>query len=203
MIIKEGSNNKSNDYEPIPKGTHNAICVTVAGIGKQETSYGEKEQVILTFEIPSIVREWTKDGEPQKGRAQISRTFTCSLAPKASLRILLENWRDKEFTAEELGGFDLKKILGVPCCLRIKHKVSVDGTRTYANIVDIDPFDGEEELESEAELIHYDPFNHNKECFDLLPNWIQDKVEMVTKEGLEDDLKKAVIEDLEGEEIPF
>ena len=196
MIIKETTETKT-DYEPIPKGSHDAICVTVAGIGKQETAYGEKEQVILTFEIPSIVREWEKDGEKQTGRAQISRTFTCSLAPKASLRILLETWRDKPFSAEELRGFDLKKLLGVPCSLRIKHKQSQDGSRTYANIDDIDPYSGSDDMEPEADLVHYDPMNHDAASFEKLPNWIKDKTTMPSSNTVEE-----VTED-EVDGIPF
>lgn len=198
MIIKENNETKT-DYEPIPKGSHDAICVTVAGIGKQETAYGEKEQVLLTFEIPSIVREWEKDGEKQTGRAQISRTFTCSLAPKASLRILLETWRDKPFSAEELQGFDLKKLLGVPCSLRIKHKQSQDGTRIYANIDDIDPYSGKDVLEPEGELVHYDPMNHDAASFDKLPNWIQSKTALPS--SVTADTIETVEDDEDG--IPF
>ena len=195
MIIKENSS-KSNDYEPIPKGRHEAICVTIAGIGEQETSYGVKNQVIVTWEIPSIVREWPKDGETQEGRAQISRTFTCSLAPKASLRLLLESWRDREFTQEELQGFDLKKLLGVSCTLKIKHQTSADGSKIYANIADVEPYEGQGQLEPEATPVIYDPYNHDPEAFSKLPDWIAGKVEAPTSAGLEADVEEI-------EEIPF
>lgn len=195
MIIKENSS-KNNDYEPIPKGRHEAICVTIAGIGEQETSYGVKNQVIVTWEIPSIVREWTKDGETKEGRAQISRTFTCSLAPKASLRLLLESWRDKEFSQEELQGFDLKKLLGVSCMIKIKHQTSADGSKIYANIADVEPYEGKEKLETEATPVIYDPYNHDADAFSKLPDWIAGKVESPTSAGLEADVE-------EMEEIPF
>jgi hypothetical protein len=201
MIIKEESG--GSNYEPIAKGRHEAICVTVAGIGEQETAYGTKNQVILTWEIPSIVREWSKDGETQTGRAQISRTFTCSLAPKASLRQVLEDWRDKEFTQQELGGFDLQKLLGVPCTLKIKHQTSQDGSRTYANIADVEPYEGSDKLEPEAKLVHYDPMNHSNESFDNLPQWIQSKVTAPNSAVANDNPppKEADIEELE--DMPF
>lgn len=200
MIIKENSS-KSNDYEPIPKGRHEAICVTIAGIGEQETSYGVKNQVIVTWEIPSIVREWTKDGEAKEGRAQISRTFTCSLAPKASLRLLLESWRDREFTHEELQGFDLKKLLGVPCILKIKHQTSADGSKIYANIADVEPSESKEKIEPEATPVIYDPYNHNADAFSKLPDWIASKVEAPTSEGMELDPPTADVEEME--DMPF
>jgi hypothetical protein len=205
MIIKENSS-KSNDYEPIAKGRHEAICVTVAGIGEQETSYGVKNQVIVTWEIPSIVREWTKDGETQEGRAQISRTFTCSLAPKASLRLLLESWRDREFTHEELQGFDISKLLGVPCILKIKHQTSADGTKIYANIADIEPSENKEKTEPEAKLVSYDPYNHDADAFSKLPDWIANKVAAPTSEGLTHDpipepIKERIVEEVQ--DMPF
>lgn len=201
MIIKEESG--SSNYEPIAKGRHAAICVTVAGIGNQETAYGTKNQVILTWEIPSIVREWTKDGETQEGRAQISRTFTCSLAPKSSLRQVLEDWRDKEFTAQELQGFDLQKLLGVQCTLKIKHQTSQDGSRVYANISDVEPYDGNEKFEPEAKLIHYDPLNHSNESYDALPQWIQSKVSQPNK-AVSDDNPPSVESNVEElEDMPF
>ena len=202
MIIKENSS-KSNDYEPIPKGRHEAICVTVAGIGEQETSYGVKNQVIVTWEIPSIVREWTKDGETQEGRAQISRTFTCSLAPKASLRLLLESWRDREFTHEELQGFDISKLLGVPCTLKIKHQTSADGTKIYANIADVEPYEGKVKLEPEAKLVTYDPYNHDAESFGKLPDWIANKVAAPTSSGLENEPLPPTADIEEVEDMPF
>ena len=203
MIVKE-ENKSATDYEPIEKGRHDAICVTVAGIGEQETAYGVKNQVVITWEIPSIVREWTKDGETKEGRAQITRTFTCSLAPKASLRLILEDWRDKEFTPQELAGFDLEKLLGVPCSLKIKHQTSQDGSRVYANIADVEPYEGKDKLEPEAPLVHYDPMNHNEESFEKLPNWLQDKINKPNSDGIDNDnpvKESSNVEEME--EIPF
>ena len=201
MIIKEESG--SSNYEPLEKGRHNAICVTVAGIGDQETAYGTKNQVILTWEIPSVVREWTKDGETQTGRAQISRTFTCSLAPKASLRQVLEEWRDKEFTPQELAGFDLQKLLGVSCTLKIKHQTSQDGSRVYANIDAVEPYEGKDKLEPEAKLVHYDPLNHSSEEFDNLPEWIRNKVAEPSEAVASDNPKAREVEVEELEDMPF
>lgn len=42
----------------------------------------------------------------------VSKEFTLSLNEKSKLRQALQSWRGKAFTAEELQGFDLRKVLG-------------------------------------------------------------------------------------------
>jgi hypothetical protein len=42
----------------------------------------------------------------------IAKQFTLSLNEKANLRADLASWRGRDFTPEEIRGFDLKNILG-------------------------------------------------------------------------------------------
>jgi hypothetical protein len=55
-----------------------------------------------------------------------------SLNAKATLRAFLETWRGRKFAEQELAGFDLSKLLGVPAQLQVMHD-DFDG-KTYANI---------------------------------------------------------------------
>jgi hypothetical protein len=61
----------------------------------------------------------------------VSKFYTASLGEKANLRADLKNWRGRDFTDEELAGFDAKNILGKPCMLSItlndKGKARVTG----------------------------------------------------------------------------
>ena len=64
---------------------------------------------IFMWELPG--EEIEIEGE-MKPRA-ISETYTNSLGEKANLRKMLENWRGRAFTQEEMDGFDLRNVLGL------------------------------------------------------------------------------------------
>jgi hypothetical protein len=54
------------------------------------------------------------------------------------LRHHLEAWRGKKFSAQELQGFDLEKLLGVNGQVQVVHALSDDG-RIWANVQAIVP----------------------------------------------------------------
>ena len=59
-----------------------------------------------------------------------------SLSEKAALRAMLEAWRGKKFTSEELtNGFDIRKLVGQAGLLTISHAQKAD--RVYANLMSI------------------------------------------------------------------
>jgi hypothetical protein len=120
------------DFPIIPAGTHIARCSWVVDIGTQKTTWKGAEKwahkVLLGFELPD---ELMKDGRP----FFISNRYTLSLSSKAILRKTLEAWRGAAFTEQELEGFDLFKLAGLPCMLTVIHKTEDD--KTYANIATI------------------------------------------------------------------
>ena len=111
-------------FEPAPEGLWPAVCVDVADIGMVVGQFGEKHKLRITWEIS----ERMKTGEPYIA----SKQYTVSLHEKASLHKDLKSWRGKPFTAEELAGFDVEKVLGAPCQLLIEQEEK-DGM-TYGNI---------------------------------------------------------------------
>jgi hypothetical protein len=66
------------------------------------------------WELPE---ELMDDGKP----FVISKFYTNSLNEKATLRADLMSWRGRDFTSEELRGFDLQSILGAPCLINVVH----------------------------------------------------------------------------------
>ncbi len=89
-----------------------------------------------------------------EGPAVIGSRFTSSLSPKALLRQHLESWRGRPFTEQELMGFDLINLLGVPALISVMH--SEDGK--FANISAIMGMPpGGVEIKPEGELLLYDP----------------------------------------------
>lgn len=106
----------------------------------------------------------------------VSKEFTLSLNEKSKLRQALQSWRGKAFTAEELQGFDLKKVLGVGCQLQIIHKEGSNGT-TYANVETILALPRGRSVPAPREITWFDfddPASYG--VFEKLPRYVQEKI---------------------------
>ena len=124
MAIMAKSN--KTDFTPAPEGLHAAVCVDVIDLGMVTTQWGESHQVKIRWQV--------EDDDPKTKRPYlVQRQFRNSLHEKSSLRPLLESWRGKKFTEDELQGFDLERLLGANCQLQIIHHIKSEGS-TYANV---------------------------------------------------------------------
>ncbi len=113
------------DFELAPEGLHSGVCVDVIDLGMEDSDWGVRHMVQLRWQIEAI----RQDGK----RHLLYRKLTLSLNERATLRQVLETWRGKRFTADELKGFDLEKLIGANCQLQIIHTTKEDG-RTFANV---------------------------------------------------------------------
>jgi hypothetical protein len=123
------------EYSNAPEGLHQAVCCDVVDLGMQETGFDGKKahKVQIRWQLDQIDPK-SKDKWPY----MVTRSFRLSLHEKASLRAILESWRGRKFTPEELEGFDLEKLIGVNCQVQILHNVK-QGGETYANVQAIVP----------------------------------------------------------------
>lgn len=126
--------NSGGDFTPPPAGTHMAICYRVVDLGTQQVEWQGKQKlqhkIMLTWELPDELME---DGRP----FIVNQRYTFSSSEKSRLRQDLESWRGKKFTDADFGpgGFDVSKLIGVPCLIGVVH-AHKDG-KTYANISSI------------------------------------------------------------------
>jgi hypothetical protein len=106
-------------FEQPEPGSYAAVCYKLIDIGTQEGEYqGQKtvrRQVILGWEIDEKMQNGEHAGKP----FIVSKFYTQSLNEKATLRHDLAGWRGRDFTPEELAGFDAKCIIGKPCMLSL------------------------------------------------------------------------------------
>lgn len=114
-------------YTPAPEGVHAAVCVDVVDKGQVESQWGVKHKCRIVWEIAAMM----DDGR----RFTIGKTYTVSLHEKATLYKDLKSWRGRPFTADELRGFDLEKVVGAPCQVVVTHDEK-DG-EVYGNITAI------------------------------------------------------------------
>lgn len=106
-------------FEQPEPGTYAAVCYKILDIGTQEGEYlGQKtvkRQVIIGWELSEKMTTGDNDGKP----FVVSKFYTQSLNEKSTLRHDLAGWRGRDFTPEELAGFDAKNILGKGCMLSL------------------------------------------------------------------------------------
>ena len=127
--VSASSGSKS---DPVPAGTHHAVCYGVVAVGPQPSQqYTPRPKVVVAFEIPSERIE-IKGKDLPRG---ISKRYTLSLNDKATLRKDLQSWRGRPFTSAELAGFDVSKLIGANCLLSVLHQDRAGAT--YANISSI------------------------------------------------------------------
>lgn len=193
--------NGGRDYKPIPQGTHIAICNAVVDCGVQPGGrFKPQHKIYIRFEVPAERVEFEKDGVKQEGPMQIGKFYTLSLSEKANLRKDLVAWRGRQFTAEELAGFDVSKLLGVPCQITVAHETGAD-QKTYANIIAVMGLPkGMAKPKAERPLLLYSP--EDKASFDQLPKWLQEKVSVSSERVEEVGARFAKDEDFD-DDIPF
>lgn len=170
LIAKEGSS-----FEPAPEGVFPARCVWVIDLGTQISDgiYGHKEkhQMYVNWEL---IGESTTAGQP----LTIGSFFTLSLSKKANLRTTLESWRGRAFTAEELEGFDIAKLINAPCLISVKHQPKADGSGIRAQVSGVmAPMKGQTigPAREVTVLIDLDAPDA-KEKVAALPEWLQNKI---------------------------
>lgn len=112
--------NDGGEFQQAPVGTHIAICDRVIDLGTQEKNFNGdisyKHEIMLEWELPlELMEDGPKAGQP----FTVSKFYTFSINEKANLRHDLVSWRGRDFTKEELDGFEMANILGKPCTLTI------------------------------------------------------------------------------------
>lgn len=178
------------DFAPVPEGPHAAICDMFVDLGLQETSgkFGGKIQhkVYFRWQIPGERLSYEKDGQKFEGPMTIGAKYTLSLHEKATLRKLLQSWRGRAFTPDELKKFDVTTVLGKPCLLSVSHAPK-DGGGVYANIdtaMRLPPGMPAPVLEGDALIYDAD----NMGTFEKLRPWLQ---ELIKGQKLEAEANKT------------
>jgi hypothetical protein len=185
------------DFEQPPVGTHVARCVKVIDIGTQKGEYQGKatfkRQVIVGWELGELM----ESGAP----FVVSKFYTASLSEKANLRADLKNWRGRDFTDEELSGFDAKNILGKPCMLSLttndKGKVRVTGVMALPKGTPV------AEQKNESVYLSLEPGEFDGETFEALSDGYRKMISVSPEyQALTATPKRGTIDDID-DDIPF
>jgi hypothetical protein len=189
-----------------PAGTHVARCYSVVDLGTQTLQYmgTEKEmrKIRVTWELPD--ERAVFDEEKGEQPFVLSKEYTLSLYEKANLRHDLESWRGKQFTAQELAGFDIFTLLGAPCLLSVIHKTTDKG-KTFANIATVSKLPkGTICPPPVNQIVAYAISDLDGGEFNNLPQWLQDKIKASREWNAPPDERETDEQHEEDEDaIPF
>lgn len=192
--------------DPIPEGTHQAVCYGVIDLGTQPplpgSLYGKTQRkVMIQWEIPEERIETERDGEKLSLPRVCSKEFTLSLHEKAGLTKFLIAWRGKQFTDEEKAGFEVGSVLGANCMLNIVHNA-----KGYADIAAVMKLPkGMEAKKPENPIVKYDITDATIPA--SVPEWIRKKignsVEHQAQHGNHSDSFRGAPTPSDDEDLPF
>ena len=188
---------ESRELQKAPTGNHVSRCYQVVDLGQQKTTFQGTEkiqrQLLLGFELCDELME---DGRP----FAVSNTYSFSLGPKANLRRVLEGWRGRPFSEQELSGFDVSVLAGKPCMVQIAHRQANNG-KTYVNIQSIGTLPkGLQAPEPQNQVVVYSPYAHDAQAYDKLPDWVKRRLSDRVKEEMPDERGRSPELD---DDIPF
>jgi outer membrane receptor for ferrienterochelin and colicin len=131
---------------PAPEGVWQAVCCDVVELDGVETQWGVKDMVQIRWQLSETNEDHVDDDYGPQPH-MVLRRYTRSLNQRSNLRKDLESWRGKKFTAKELEGFDLEKLIGANCQIQVMHSVA-DMGNVWANVQAVLPHrKGEPKLE--------------------------------------------------------
>ena len=175
------AHDNGSDFMIVPQGLHMARCYRVIDLGTQRQEWSGKERWSRKILIQWEIYGTDDDGQPLEtddGRPlSVSKRYTLSLSEGANLRQDLKAWRGREFTPDELSGFDVKNLLSVPCMLNVTH--ADRNGKTYANVASVSPVPKEmrDKLSAQINISQlYDISDPDDEVFNSLSDRLQDVI---------------------------
>lgn len=175
-----------SDFKTTPSGVYIARCYRIVDLGTQRGEWKGKEKwsrkIMFSWELFGEEDDGTPLVSDEGAPLTISKRYTLSLGENANLRADLKSWRGRDFTIDELNGFDVKNVLGAYCMLNITHDEK-DG-KTYANVASISPLPSalrNNKPEGVNELTFFDVTEPDKVMFALFSDKLRETI-MACKE---------------------
>ena len=112
---------KKRTFKPAPEGLADGVCIDVVDKGIVAKQWGPCHMIQFRWVLNAEPRR--QDGQPH----MISMSYPLTLGKKSNLRKMLETWRGRPFTAEELKKFDCETVLGAACQIQVAHGEGDDG----------------------------------------------------------------------------
>jgi hypothetical protein len=142
LTVPSDSKSSSNDFEQLPNGSHEAICIdAIYPVVKQFEQEDPRNCVIFVFELDK--KRVGKDGSIDDSTYQVwSKSMTISLHSKSILKPFMESWLDRELLPND--SMNLEDMVGKPAALTTSQKRKKrKPDEKFVNIVAVLPGKGE------------------------------------------------------------
>jgi hypothetical protein len=173
LTAKPGSS-----IDPIDAGNHHGVCVAVIDLGTQYSEMFNKSQpkIMLTWELLDFpILDEHGNPDATKGFRLISKEYTAILHEKANLYGDLVSWRGRDFTQEELEGFNVKAVLGANCLVNVVR--ATKGSKTYSNVAAVAKLPKGMTSKPGTYQLLYDMDESILPIPEGVPDWIKTKIE--------------------------
>lgn len=115
---------RSDDRYLHPEGQFKARCIDIIDLGDVETTYNGKKK--LQHKV--VVRFWCGCRNEDGDELYVGQRMTNSLGARSTMLKFLTAWRGKDFTEQELDGFELDNLIDAGAYIQVRHN------NGYANI---------------------------------------------------------------------
>lgn len=161
----------------VPEGTHPARVVQVIHMGTVDNYFGEpKNTVRITFEFPTqkaVFKE--EDGEQPFWRSQ---DCTLNFGELSTLRKIAKacGVKPKKDDKDGLEYMDVTDLLDKTLLISVEHKESKKGSM-YEKLTTYSPLiAGMEVPKTDNDLLMYSVYEHDKDVYESLPDWLKEKI---------------------------
>ena len=182
MIAKSEGN---SNIKRLEDGVYTAVSSMLIDMGIQKSEkYGKSSRKFII--VWNIENEFVEVNGEKLPRV-MSKEYTMSLGEKSNLRKDLQAWRGKQFTPEELEGFNLYNILNKGCQLQILN--TENNGKTYTNIVSIMALPKGMQVNTLDKTVVFDTYDESTwNSYAKIPNWMQERIkqcENLSENGLD------------------
>ena len=161
----------SRKFDPAPAGLHEAVLVDIIDLGEVveeydgETTFKHKMKLVWQLKARNM-----KINERFQARA----TYTVSLGENSNFRKMLRSWRGRDFTPEELEGFDLKAVLGAPCMVSVIHSES--GKARVDSVLKLPKGTKVPKQSNPSVFFSLEPEEFDADAYSSLSDWFKDTI---------------------------
>lgn len=125
-----------SNFEILEEGSYPARIYSVVDLGTHSESFEgndptDKKKIRITWELPTEMKKWEKDGEQKEAPYSVGKEMTLSMGGRATLRKYVE-LMTTTLSDEEAYNFDTDELIGMECMVSIGHKDKKDGSGKYA-----------------------------------------------------------------------
>lgn len=195
---------KKFENTPIEAGSYAARIYSIVDLGTHDSTYqgkptDPKRSIRITWELPTELKDFEKDGEKKSLPQVIGKEYTLSMGEKANLRKAVECIIGTSIDDEEASVFDVFSLVGMESLLSIVHETSKTTGNKYAAIQSIAKLPKGMTCPAPVNPpVSFNVNEWNQEIYESLPEFIRKKIDESHERS-----NQSIIDSETGAVVPF